>query len=96
MVKVIKKVLEDHKRSWDSHLKYAVWENRVSPKISTGKSPFQPVYGNEVIFPPQLTFPIMKFLQESYEEIDDFSRRINQIIELNQDRDEVQFKLLQY
>lgn len=38
----------------------------------------------------------MKFLQEIFEELDDFSRRINQIIELNQDREEVQYKLRQY
>ena len=67
MVKVIKKVLEDHKRSWDSHMKYVVWENRVLAKISTSKSPYQLVYGIEAIFPTYLSFRFMKFLQESYE-----------------------------
>lgn len=38
----------------------------------------------------------MKFLRESNEEPDDFSRRINQIIELNEDRDEVHYKLNKY
>ena len=40
LVKVIKKTLADHKKSWDPHLIYAVWENIITPKISTGKSPF--------------------------------------------------------
>jgi len=38
----------------------------------------------------------MKFLQEANGEPDDFSRRINQIIELNEDRDEVHYKLQKY
>ena len=50
MLKVIDKVLEYHKRSWDSCLKYTVWEKKVSPKRSTRNSPFQLVYGTEEIF----------------------------------------------
>ena len=73
LVKVIKKTLEDHKRSWDSHLIYALWANKILPKRSTGKSPFQLVYGKEAIFPTHLAFPVLKFLQESNEEADDFS-----------------------
>jgi len=39
----------------------------------------------------------MKILQDSYDEIDEFNKKkINQIIELNQDKEEVQHKLLQY
>lgn len=93
LVKVIKKTLKDHKKSWGSHLIHAICENRFSPKRSIGKSPFQLVYGKEEIFPTHLALPIMRFLQESYKEKDDFSRRINQIIELNYDRDEIQYKL---
>ena len=77
LVKDINKTLEDHKKSWDNHLIYALWANRVSHKISTGKSPFHLVYGKEAIFPAHLTFLVMKFLQESNEEPNEFSRRIN-------------------
>eukprot|EP00253_Pinus_taeda_P008689 PITA_08689 len=96
MVKVIKKTLVDHKNSWGSHLIYAVWVNKITPKRSTGKSPFQLVYGKDAIFPTNLAFPVLKFLQDSTDEPDDFSRRINQIIELNENRDEVQLKLKKY
>ena len=81
---MIKKTLGHHKKNWDNHLTYAVWENMVSPKISTGKSPFQLFYGKDSIFPTNLAFPMLKFLQEYTDELDDFSRRINQIIELNE------------
>jgi len=47
------------------------------------------VYGKEVVFPTHLGLPVMKFIQESYEKRDDPSRIINQIIELNEDRDEI-------
>jgi len=83
MVKVIKKTLEYHKRSSNNHLIYVVWADMISPKRSTGKSPFQLVYGNEAIFPTHVAFLVMRFLQEENEKLDDFSRRINHIIELN-------------
>eukprot|EP00253_Pinus_taeda_P029046 PITA_29046 len=57
---------------------------------------FQLVYGKDVIFPTNLAFPILKLLQDSTNEPNDFSRRINQIIELNENRDEVQYKLKKY
>jgi len=43
-----------------------------------------------------LAFTVLKFFQDSTHEPNDFSRRINQIIELNENRDEVQYKLKKY
>ena len=43
LVNIIKKVLDENKRSWHVHLKYALWENRISTKRSIGISPFQMV-----------------------------------------------------
>jgi hypothetical protein len=63
MVKIIKKLLEDNKRAWDSKLKYALWADRVSTKRAIGTSPFQLVYEMETIFPVQLAFLVVKFLQ---------------------------------
>ena len=83
LVKVIKRTLAYHKKRWDSHLIYVVWANIITPKRSTGKSPFQLVYCKDAI----------KFLQDATDEPDDFSKRINRIIELNENRDEVQYKL---
>jgi hypothetical protein len=58
MVKIIKKILEENKRAWDSKLKYALWDDRVSTKREIGTSPFQLVYGMEVVFPVQLSFQL--------------------------------------
>jgi hypothetical protein len=76
MVKIIKNLLEDNKRYWDSKLKYALWVDRVSTKRVIGTSPFQLVYGMEAIIPVQLSFLVVKFLQEIEVEPNDVIRGI--------------------
>jgi hypothetical protein len=51
LINVIKKVLDDNKKSWHVHLKYALWVNRIGTKKSIGTSPFQMVYGINVVLP---------------------------------------------
>jgi hypothetical protein len=63
-IKIIKRLLEDNKKAWDSKLKFALWSDRVTTKRSLGVSPFQLVYGVEAIFPSQLAFPVAKFFQD--------------------------------
>jgi hypothetical protein len=41
------------------------------------------------IFPPSLGVPVMKLLQEAQAEPNDIQRRINQMIQLHQSREEV-------
>ena len=45
-----------------------LWEDRISTKRVIGMSPFQLVYGVEVVFPMSLGFPVMNMLQEHEEE----------------------------
>ena len=52
-------------------LKYALWVDRITIKKAIGTSPFQLVYGSDVVFPIQLGIPVMKFLQDSQEEPSD-------------------------
>ena len=49
-------------------------------------SPFQLVYGTEVIFPASLGVPVMRYFQDQQEEPNHIQRRINQIIELDERR----------
>ena len=51
LVRVIKKLLEDNKKSWDSKLKFALWADKVTNKKSRGNFPFKLVYGADVVFP---------------------------------------------
>ena len=56
-------------------------------------SPFQLVYGAEVIFPISLGGPVMKLLRDPLDEPNPIQRRINQIIELNEVRDKAYDKV---
>ena len=73
-------------------LKYALWEDMITTKKSIGTSPFQLVYGIDVVFPVQLGIPVMKFFQDSLEEPSDIKRRVYGLIELQQERESVEEK----
>lgn len=87
LVRIIKKLLSENKKNWDSKLVYALWADRVNSKKSIGTSPFQLVYGIEVVIPVQLALLVMKFFQEEVEESNPTQRRMLQMIELNQVRE---------
>jgi hypothetical protein len=96
LITIIKKVLTENKKAWHVHLKYALWANRIGTKWSIRMSPFQMVYGTDVILPINLALPVMKLWQDSKEEPNDITRRINQLIEIQQNRAEVNEKLQKY
>ena len=89
LVRIIKKLLETNQKSWDSKLKFSLWVDRVTDKISIGTSPFKLVYGTEVIFPIQLILLVEKFFQEEEDEPNDMVRRMMDLVELQQIREQV-------
>ena len=58
-------------------------------------SPFELVYGTDSVFPTSLTVPVMRLLQKAGSEEDDNQRRINQMIHLQQTREEVSQNTIQ-
>jgi len=56
--------------------------NRVSTKKSIGMSPFQLVYGVDVVFSISLRILVLKLLQELEVETNDVQRRINQMVQI--------------
>ena len=54
------------------------------------------VYGADIILPINLALSVMKLWQDSKEEPNDITRRINQLIEVHQNRAEVDEKLQKY
>jgi hypothetical protein len=96
LVNIVKKVLDENKRSWHVHLKYALWANCISTKSSISISPFQMVYGTEVFLPINLALPVMNLWQDQNEEPNHVTRRINQLIEVQQHRVEVDEKMQKY
>jgi hypothetical protein len=58
-------------------------------KRSLGLSPFQLVYGVEAVFPSQLALPVEKFFQDYQGEPDHMIRRIQQLVEVQQTREQI-------
>ena len=56
---IVKKIVGDNKKAWDSKIKFALWTDRITKKNATGKSPFKLVYGMDVTFPIQIQVQIM-------------------------------------
>ena len=52
----------------------ALWDDRVSTKISISMSPFQLVYGVDIFFPSSLAVTVMRILQEVENEPNDIQR----------------------
>ena len=84
LVRIIKKLLVDNKKGWDSKLIFALWADRTSSKRSISTSPFQLVYGVDVVIPVQLAFPVMKYAQEDMDEPNPIQRRMLHLIEVHQ------------
>ena len=55
---IVKKIVGENKKAWDSKIKYALLANMITKKTSTGKSPFELVYGLDVQLPVHLRLPI--------------------------------------
>jgi len=64
LVNIIKKLLEDNKKTWNKKLVNALWIDRLTTKNSNGTSPYQLVYGMDVVFPSSLRVPVMMIFQE--------------------------------
>ena len=89
LVNIIKKLLEDNKKSWYTKLVHALWAKRLTLNKSISMSPFQLVYGTDENFPNSLGVLVKKLIQELQTEENDMIRRINQTIHLQQTREEV-------
>eukprot|EP00253_Pinus_taeda_P029218 PITA_29218 len=83
------KLLEINKKSWHKRLVNALWANRVSQKKSISTSHFELAYGVDTVFPTSLAALVVKLLQEADSEEDPMQRRLNQMVHLQQTREEV-------
>ena len=86
-------MLSVNKKTWDVNLRYALWDDRISVKISIRTSPFQLVYGKEVDLPIQLELLVLKLIQNETKS-NDLVRRMYELIEVQQEREQVNLKLL--
>jgi hypothetical protein len=51
---IIKKIVGENKKAWDSKIKYALWVDYITTKTSIWKTPFELVYELEAKLPINL------------------------------------------
>lgn len=86
LITIIKKIVGDNKRSWDSKIKYALWADRITKKKATSKSSFELVYGLDVTLPMHLKLLAYQLLQHFSINKNVVQNRIDQIVELDEAR----------
>jgi transposase InsO family protein len=59
LMNIVNKIVGENKKAWDSKIKYALWADCITTKTSTGKTPFELVYGLEAKFPVNLQIPTL-------------------------------------
>jgi hypothetical protein len=64
LITMLRRIIGIHKMSWHTMLFSALWAYRTSMKFSTGFTPFQLVYGIEVILPIECEIPSLKLAVE--------------------------------
>ena len=64
LVTMIRQIIGIHKSNWHSMLFSALWAYRTSIKTSTGFTPFQMVYGLEVVLSIECKIPSLKLAIE--------------------------------
>ena len=77
-------------------MKFSLWAVQVTTKRSTGKSPFELVYGTQALFPSQVVKPMIAMIHEAKEEANALVRRMHKVMELNECIDKVRDNLIMY
>jgi hypothetical protein len=86
LMNIIKKFVGENKRSWDRKIKYSLWVDQITTKTSTGRTPFEMLYGLEEKMHVNLQIPILHFAQQYITNGEEIQGRINQLIELDEAR----------
>jgi hypothetical protein len=61
LINLIKKKISDHPRNWHKVLFEALWVHKISKRRATKVSPFELVYGQEVVLPVEISLNAISF-----------------------------------
>ncbi|XP_059068523.1 uncharacterized protein LOC131859029 [Cryptomeria japonica] len=71
ILKIIKKMLGQNKKGWDSKSSLALWFDRITVKKSTGKSSFELVYGKKARLPLDNLLSVHRFMIQEGIDVED-------------------------
>eukprot|EP00253_Pinus_taeda_P028383 PITA_28383 len=63
ITRIIKRTIDQTHKNWHKSLIYALWADQITQKAFISTSPFNLVYGKEVVLPTHLTIPSLALVQ---------------------------------
>jgi hypothetical protein len=70
---MIKKKISDHPKHWHKILFEALWAHRISKHSATKVSPFELVYGQEAVFPIEISLNSVRFAKQNDLTVGDYN-----------------------
>jgi hypothetical protein len=64
LIKIIKKRIKDNPRRWHEKLSEALWAHRTSRHGATNATPFELVYGQEVVLPVEIGLQSLRVTEQ--------------------------------
>eukprot|EP00253_Pinus_taeda_P028317 PITA_28317 len=89
LIRIIKRTVDQNQKNWHKTLVNALWADRITKKASIGTSPFNLVYGKEVVLPTHLMIPSLSLVQH-IDEVSTSSLQLRrmEIIKLEEQREQ--------
>ncbi|KAH9296662.1 hypothetical protein KI387_044242 [Taxus chinensis] len=88
LLRIIRRTLDENQRTWHTKLKLVLWANRITPKRSTGNSPYKLVYGKEAVLPISLELPALELMKQlELSEFEPMEARYAELMELEEIRE---------
>jgi hypothetical protein len=84
---ILTKICEVKRTDWESKLHATIWAYRTTYKTSAGQTPFQLVYGLEVVVPVEYIIPSLRIaVQERLGDVESHYRRLLALEKLTEAR----------
>lgn len=89
LIRLIKRMVSEHKREWHHHLKSTLWADRITPKKDLKNSLYKLVYGKDALFPISMEIPILQLLKSiEVAENEPMEVRLAELMKLQEAREE--------
>ena len=87
LIKLIKKKIEENPKRWHEVLSEALWAHRISRHGATKVTPFELVYGQEVVLPVEINLEAYRLTkQNDFSAVDYHDLMMNNIDEVSNKR----------